>query len=509
MTSVSDLEVLEDEDLDDDVEGNIEGDVECDVDDENKPTAATAVGCLFAAIGVLIGFKSLGDNSFLTHLQTGELFLRDGFFSTDPYTFTGDPDAPVVVQSWLASLIYAVLNRLGGGVALQLFRAVLTAALASLVWRLSSTTTFIDRPNMVLARVAAVAPAVFLGLFMWSERPLLFGLAGIAATLYVANNKVSAKPLALVGLLWVWTHGSFPLGIALLGALAVGSRLDGRKPVRELTAMAWLTAGVLVGGVANPYGPDLLLFPLELLQRGEVLSHIAEWKPLDPGSILAQIFLIGAVLMVVSLVRVRTFRSTLAGLTFLVLAVMSVRNMSVAAIVFVPIIAQGFHGVGQTPDTRRSEWTEKMVVLTSVAALFIAIASVFTQPTWSLDRYPIDALDWMEETAILDADAADPVRFAHPDFAGNFIELRYDADVPVFIDDRYEFHSLDLVNDYLSLFFAEDDWQDGLDTHSIDIVMWTEGSDLAEELESAPAWSTAYEDDNWIISCRNNACAGN
>lgn len=500
MTSVREI----DEEIDRD---------ECDEDpgdqlahDPTAPTASTAVGCLFAAIGVLIGFKSLGDNSFLTHLQTGELFLADGFFDTDPYTFTGDPAAPVVVQSWFASLIYAVLNRLGGGVAIQIFRALLTAVLASLVWRLSSTAGFTTKPNMILARVAAVAPAVFLGLIMWSERPLLFGLAGIAAALYVANNDVSPKPLALVGIIWIWTHGSFPLGIALLAALAIGTRLDGRKPVREVTALVWLTSGVLVGGVVNPYGPKLLLFPLELLQRGEVLGHIAEWKPLDPSSFLAQLFLVGAVLMLASLVRARTFRSALTGLVFLGLAVMSVRNMSVAAIVFVPIIAQGFHGVGSTLDTRRSEWTQKMVVLTSVAALFIAVASVFTQPIWSLDRYPIEALDWMETEEILDTD--DPVRFAHPDYAGNFIELRYAAEVPVFIDDRYEFHSIDVVDDYLSLFFAKDDWQDGLDTHNVDIVLWNEGSDLAEVLEESAEWTTTYEDDDWIISCRNNACAG-
>ncbi len=490
-------------------------DVDTDVDEADDrpdahiehptaPTAGTAVGCLFAAVGVLIGFKSLGDNSFLTHLQTGELFLRDGFFTTDPYTFTGEADSPVVVQSWLASLVYGGLNQLGGGIALQLFRAVLTAALAWLVWGLSSTAGITDKPNMMLARIASVAPAVFLGLIMWSERPLLFGLAGIAAALYVANNDVSPKPLAVVGLIWVWSHGSFPLGIALLAALTVGTRLDGRRPDRELRALLWLTAGMLAGGVVNPYGPKLLLFPLELLQRGEVLGHIAEWKPLNPGSFLAQLFLVGAVLMLVSLLRVRSFRTALVGLTFLGLAIMSVRNMSVAAIVFVPIIAQGFHGVGKTPDSSRSEWTEKMTVLTGVAAVFLALASVFTQPTWSLDRYPIDALDWMETEAILDTD--DPVRFAHPDFAGNFIELRYDAEVPVFIDDRYEFHSLELVNDYLALFFAEDDWQAGLDRYDLDIVLWTEGSDLAKALDESAQWTTAYADDDWIISCRNNAC---
>lgn len=504
------VELFSSDDLDEDIEDlDSEHNDAAEESTSSMPTAATAVGMLFVLAGVLLGFRSLVDNSFFTHLQTGRLILSDGFFSNDPYTFTSASSDEWVVQSWFASIVYAVLERVGGGVAIQIVRAITTGALAWLAWDLSSSVGS-ESPEhdsgttTILARLAAVVPAVLVGIIAWSERPLIFSLVFLALTLRTANRDVSPKPLAVVGLLWIWMHGSFPLGVALLGALAVGARLDGRRPVRELKALGWLTLGIVVGGAANPFGLKLLWFPIALLQRGEVLGHIREWKPLHPSYHIAQLFLVGAALMLVALVRLRSFRAAAAGLLFLVAAVMSIRNITVATIVFIPIIAEGFRGVGATPDSRRSEWTEKTTVLAAVGIVFISLASIFTQPTWNVERYPIDALDWLETENILDTD--DPVRFAHPDYVGNFIELRYDAKVPTYIDDRYEFHSLELVNDYLSLFFAEDDWEAALDRYDIDIVLWEENTSLADALEDNPSWDLIHEEGDWIISCRNNAC---
>ena len=53
-------------------------------------------------------------NSFLTHLATGRLIIETGAVpSADPYTFTGYGE-PWVVQSWLVSLLYGVVERMSG-----------------------------------------------------------------------------------------------------------------------------------------------------------------------------------------------------------------------------------------------------------------------------------------------------------------------------------------------------------------------------------------------------------
>ena len=73
-----------------------------------QPTLGGALGVLFVGAGAAIGLRSLADNSFLTHLATGRLILDSGSVpSHDPYTFTAAGE-PWTVQSWLASLLYAV-----------------------------------------------------------------------------------------------------------------------------------------------------------------------------------------------------------------------------------------------------------------------------------------------------------------------------------------------------------------------------------------------------------------
>ena len=48
--------------------------------------------------------------------------------------------------------------------------------------------------------------------------------------------------------LWVNVHGSFPLGLVALAALAIGRRLDGASPTVELAApLKWAVIGTALG----------------------------------------------------------------------------------------------------------------------------------------------------------------------------------------------------------------------------------------------------------------------
>ncbi len=460
-------------------------------------TASRAAGTFVAAIGLLVGFQRLGDNSFLTHLETGRLFLSGGFFSTDPYTFTAPPDAPVVVQSWFASLLYAVLFQIGGAVALRVFTALIATAIAAVLWELSR------KGETILARLAATLPAVLLGTMVWSERPLLLGLLCFSITLLVVERELPTALLAPTGLLWIWVHGSFPLGIVVLCALAVGSRLDGKDSRRELRALGWLSMGILLGGIANPFGLRLLWFPIALLQRREILSHIAEWRPLNYQSLPAQLFLTGAAVALASLFRTRSFRSSIASLMFFAAAVAGARNIAVASVVFVPVIANGFSNTGTMLSSYRSDRTSMIAFGGGAAIVFIVTASLL-QPSWDFRGYPVEAVDFLKTEGIIDG--ADSARIAHPDRVGNYLELRYDAEVPTFIDDRYELHSAELVDSYLDLFHGTDNWIRVVDEWDIDVVLWRTESPLAERIVADPDWTTAYEDDSWFVSCRNDAC---
>ncbi len=465
------------------------------------PTAAMAVGLFVVLVGAFVGFGPIGNNSFLTHLQTGRLIWADGFFTTDPYTFTAPEGSSWVIQSWFASVVYGALHNVGGVLALRIFTGLVAAGLAALLWDASR------QGHTILARLAATVPAVFLGIKMWSERPLLLGLLFLASLLVVVARDLSPKILAPIGLFWIWVHGSFPLGIVLLCALALGTRLDGHRPTKELRALGWFVLGVVIGGLLNPFGPRLLWFPINLLRRRDVLGLIREWQPINPSLLTAQLFLVGALVMLVALARSRSFRTAIPGLIFLAAAVMSARNMSVASVVFVPIIAAGFAGTGSLASSARAEWTTKLAVVGAAALACVSIATLATQPNWDEGLFPVAAIDWMEQEGLVTAEES--VRFAHTDFSGGYIEFRFDGDVPVYIDDRFEFHSSELVFDYLALARGTDEWEASLDRHGLDIVVWLNQDRLADRINESADWVVQYQDEDWFVACRNEACASN
>ena len=173
---------------------------------------AGVVGLGFFVWGLSLGLQPLGDNSFLTHLATGRLIVEDGIPRTDPYSWTA-PGTEWVVQSWLASWIYGLVDDWWGSDGLRLLVGLLMGALAAMVWALT-------RPaRSLIARIGVAALVVGVGVGAWSERPLLFGLVCLAVVLLApAGYLLFPVSLALAALLCAVV--AFPMGIPFPSALA-------------------------------------------------------------------------------------------------------------------------------------------------------------------------------------------------------------------------------------------------------------------------------------------------
>jgi len=123
-------------------------------------TRGAIIGWFAALLGAVSGAAALGDNSFFTHLATGRRILDGHLPSTDPYSFSAHGHA-WVIQSWFASLLYGLADEVGHGLGIRLGVAALSALLAVLLWRLT-------RPaGSIVARLAAVAPALVIGQVSW------------------------------------------------------------------------------------------------------------------------------------------------------------------------------------------------------------------------------------------------------------------------------------------------------------------------------------------------------
>ncbi len=300
----------------------------------------------FGVFGWATGLSKLSDNSFFWHLRTGEYILDHGIPHHDVFSYTA-PGTKWVAQSWLAEVTYAVLYRSVGGIGIRLLVGAVGAGIGILTYRLAL--------RLVRDRIVAcgLTVAALAGIYtVWSERPLLIGVLFLLVLLWVVEVPdciVGRHPLVVIPvLMWLWanTHGTYQLGFAYLGLHLVGRWLDGAPPWagrerRLLTGAAIAFAAVFV----NPYGVELVTFPIDLLSRGDILSHIVEWKSPDFRQAWGVALGLWIVVFVVALSRGRhrvTRRDLVVTVPMLLLALWAVRNVAVAPLIGLPVVARAF-----------------------------------------------------------------------------------------------------------------------------------------------------------------------
>jgi hypothetical protein len=455
---------------------------------------AGALCLVVAAVGV--GLRPMSDNSFLTHLATGRLILSTGSVpSSDPYTFTAHGE-PWVVQSWLASWLYATVEALGGAAGLRALMGVIAALLMLMIWRLTA------RADGLLVRLAIAGLAVGVGAGLWAERPFMLGLVALAAVALAAEGRLDPRWLVPIGWAWVNVHGSFPLGLAYLVVVLVGRRLDGDDLRPQLQCLGWLAAGVVLGA-ASPVGPQLLLFPLELVSQQDVLQNVIEWRAPTFDTFSQRVFVVQLALAIILLARRPSYHRALVLAVFGAAALLGARNLTVASLLLVPGMAAAAPDLGTLRASGRAAGARALVGVAAVG-LVLVIAVRTGQPDFNLRAYPVDALAYLDRRGI---DLEDRPT-ATPDIAGNFIESVYGAGSRVFYDDRFDMFPKDVSAAHLSLVRSGPGVRDALDDHDIDLVVWGRESPLSQLLIADPAWRALYSDEGWMVLCRRGAPLG-
>ncbi|MCX7619908.1 MAG: hypothetical protein N2037_03565 [Acidimicrobiales bacterium] len=450
-------------------------------------------GLVAAIWGFAVGAQPFSDNSFFTHLATGRLILARGAVpSSDPYSFTA-PGSDWVVQSWLVSWLYAFVEALTGALGLRVLVGLVSGIVGVLVWRLTAPA------KTLVGRLVPTGLVLAIGSEMWSARPLIVGLALLCVALLAAESRVD--PRWLVPAFWVWvnSHGSFPLGLVAIGCFALGRALDGQRPEAEMRALRWAAVGT-VAGVVSPVGPKLLLFPVGLLQRTDVLHKVVEWSSPDFSALYARIFLVELVVAVLVLVRVPRWRLAVPLVVFTAAALLALRNIAVASIVLVPGIARGLCGVGSVRSQDRSP---VLIGAAAVVVTGLAFASVglLGRPSFDLTSYPTRGVAWVAAEGRLELGH----RVLSTDITANLLELLEGASASVYFDDRVDMFPPQRLRDYVALLQGKPGWQELLDRCSIDTVIWDRNKPLVQLLAGSDDWRIAYQDHSVAVAERRRS----
>ncbi len=474
---------------------------------DRRPGLALEVGLSAFLVGIAfaIGGRVVRDNSFLTHLTTGDLIRAQGTVPTaDPYSWTA-AGADWTVQSWLASVAYSLAAEVGGGAGVRLLNGALCALVAAALVTLARR----HRASF-LAGAVAVSISLAIGATMWTPRPLLFGLVGLAAVLVVAlpgrdaEGALRPPPIpawTLVPVLWLWvqTHGSFPLGGVAAGAVVVGALIDDRSlPRRELRVLGWVAVGTLTGAI-GPLGIRLLTFPLELVGNSDALEGVAEWQHLSADRPVEWLFCVLGVGTALAAVRGVERRLVVPAVVFALAGAWAVRNIGVAAVATVPAVAAGLRSLpSELRGDERSPVAGALAVLGGGLVLATAVLSS-RQGALDLSGFPVDAV----ESAVADelVGGADD-RLLHRDRVGNYLHYRLGTEARVFVDDRFDFYPLDVLVDHRRLLLDDDPAVIGeiVERWAPTAIVWETDTAVDRWVEAQGEWVTTHRDDDWFVA---------
>ncbi len=446
-----------------------------------------------AVAGARIGLRPVSDNSTLVHLRTGLQLLKTGHVPTaDPYSFTA-PGHPWVVQSWLASLVYATAFRLAGQ-AFTVVQGALTAATATVVALAARSTSAWRSAAAATIAIAASAPG-------WSPRPLMFELLCLALVVLVVERR--AGPWWLLPVVWLWvnTHGSWPIGLAWLVARGIGEAIDWRQVPRAVLRYCGVFVGGLAVSMANPLTWRLVMFPFTAWDKRGVLQGVVEWRSpnFQTGNSFVVLVFIGVALLV--LLRARLpWADALPVIGFLALGLFAERNLAPFGVVLAPAVARG---LGMWPAGRWAgaaaragqAFVWRAGALVGIAAVLVALVVRSSgQPVLDLSAYPVRAVDYLAANGRL----GPRHRIAESDVVGCYMVWRAGPSTKVFIDDRYDMYPSSVVSAASSLAAAQGGERAVLDRYHVDTVVWASAAALPGVLQ-AEGWHKAYDDGHWAV----------
>lgn len=446
---------------------------------------------VFALGGWRAGLSRLSDNSFFWHLQTGNWILDHGIPHRDPYSFTAE-GSHWVAQSWLAEAVYGGLDRSVGPFGIRLLVAVTGALVTALTFRLVLR---LCRDHLIAAVLTLAA--IGASFTLWSERPLFLALLAFVGLLWIVevpDGPLGRRALVAVpALMWLWAnvHGTYTLGFAYLGLHLAGRWLEGAPPWRgRERTLAQATGIALAAILLNPYGPGLLLFPVKLLGRGEILRQVTEWRSPDLHTVQGLMLAVWTALFAGCLLvgRHRPLRRDLVvTVPFLLLAVWAMRNIAVAPLVGVAAAARAV-----APRSPRPDEGTALNRVVGLALLTLAVGwgvQAGRQSHFDLDRYPVAALRFAADHGLLGQ------RLMTTDQWAGYVILEYWPQQHVFADDRYDMYPVGVLRDLFRFSDAGPSWPEILDRRRIDVVVWPRRAPIVGLLVADGRWERRYDDD--------------
>src|SRR5580700_7199393 len=324
--------------------------------------------------------RLLLDADTALHLRIGQYILATGSVPRqDLFAFSKPAEAWYAFE-WLSETAFASVFSLVGFKGLALLAAMLIALYITVLLKYTIWKGANGMIALVLILVTATTTSIH-----YHARPHLFTLLLLAVAIWVMDyNRRNGGRLiwALVPLtiLWANLHGGFFIFFVLLALRAVGCAAEAwfwpelRQARREETIqLIGVGVACALASLVNPYGIHLHEHILETLRSSWIKDNVSEFK--SPVFRTEELFdfmvlLFAGLASITSLVRKKNLVAPLWILFLAYCSLVSVRHVTIFALVAAPIIA-----------VELSDWWAKMAAGRSKASLLGMLDDVAGQLT--------------------------------------------------------------------------------------------------------------------------------
>ena len=244
------------------------------------------VGIAIYALFLLAGNRLLIDPDTMWQITVGQWIIDHRTVPTsDVYSFTMRGQ-PWISTQWLSQVLYAKAYSLAGWSGPVVLAATAIAATFALL------TKFLARRLAESTALVFVAAALALTVPHLLARPHVLALPVMvawAAGLIAAADRRTAPSFWLLPLMMLWAnlHGGFVFGLMLIGGVALDAVIGANPASQKSLLLRWFAFGLaaLAASCVTPYGWNALLASRKILELGEALPLILEWKPADFSSL--------------------------------------------------------------------------------------------------------------------------------------------------------------------------------------------------------------------------------
>jgi hypothetical protein len=449
------------------------------------------LGCYFAISPIF------NDPDVLWHLMAGLHILDHGAIpASDPWSFTAQGTSWHLV-SWAWDLMLGLVYRLGGVAALYVLVSAVSALVVTLllynlivVWR---------GEQNVVANVLLLAYLVLL--CFASARSQMAGFICVLLFQLLLAQRLRLYWLPLIMIIWVNTHGSFVVGLVVLGAYGLEALFQ--KNYVRFRELFIAGLACLLALCVNPYG----IFFYKVLQNvfgSDMYLYISEWKPFKfDVQYPVTIWLVMLFTLAITVGVRATIADTTLTLLWLVAMLMSQRNAMYFILFSAPVMMSGLQNLKERFAHLCVAQPPAYSSTTSVPVLFFALLSVmaasYLAPNyiWQDKGYVIEA-EKNSEAAIGEYQKYCQQRKFLTDYnLGGYIIYLSGGHCPVFVDGREATaYPADVLKDYIAYIDQAPDWQERILRRGITGIFMANDSVFvkAHEAGQYQEWRQVYKD---------------